>query len=137
MRYVVCAALAAVFGAGCGNPRLAEMAGKPAEVVQWAPLDQVRQDVLMGTGYPLGRNDWNGARNNLKSKAAKAAVDQFVAAPLPSELSGRDAAKTEADGKLKALLEAAAKSAPNDQLKAAYDEAVASVGKFQTGGTAE
>lgn len=107
---------------GCGNPQ-AETLGSGGEAVN-AEAHQAlfSPEVFGGMQYAAEMGDLTTARNLAKSPEFKAKVDAFANAGLPSEWSGREAARDEVVQALRDLI-AAAES--GGDVKAAVDKVVA------------
>jgi hypothetical protein len=118
---------------GCTDPGLDEMGSGPAETVTWEALDELEtgEGGLMGVGYAIDQDDWSGAQDLLKSPEYEAAISKFEQAALPSEWSGRTAAKDKAVTQLKALAEAAKAGADQDKLKSAWESVNAALGELR------
>lgn len=109
---------ALVIVAGCGNPQAEKLGSGGASVSAEAHDEIFSTEVFGGIEYSAELGDLDSAREIATSPDFKAKVDQFEQAGLPSEWSGREAAKDEL---VKALRDLIATAESGGDLKAAID----------------
>jgi hypothetical protein len=132
MKLFFAASLCALaFLSGCGSQAEKTMGG--GEAFAFPELDTFDSEAFLAIGYPAARGNWAEVKKYVTSEKYKAAVAKFESAALPSQHSGRKAAKDNLVAAAKEITEKASSNAPNPELEAAWKKIAEAKGKLMTG----